>query len=91
MKKSIWIAAAVFLVGALAGCTFGGDEENGGSKVENRFVGKTIVHEDTKHRDYDDGSWYTRYRRETITFAKNTATAYSEYRYTSSVSSKDVV
>ena len=91
MKKSIWIAAAacaaVFLVGALAGCTFGGDEENGGSKVENRFAGKTIEYENTDREVYDD-SWYEDYEYEKITFTKNTATYYSEWRYSSSYSEK---
>ncbi|MDE5613927.1 MAG: hypothetical protein K2I74_04660 [Treponemataceae bacterium] len=86
MKKSIWIAAAmcaaVFL--ALAGCTFGGDEENGG-KVENRFAGKTIEHENTRYSDYNnDGSRYEYYEYDRITFTKNTATVYWEWRSTKS-------
>lgn len=104
MKKSIRIAVAVFMAGVLAGCTIGGDEEktgdgeNGGggsggsggsTTVQNRFAGKTIEYEYTKHRDYDDGSWYTSYGRETITFTKNTATLYSKWRYTSSDSRED--
>lgn len=104
MKKSIRIAVAVFMAGVLAGCTVGGDEEktgdgeNGGggsggsggsTTVQNRFAGKTIEYEYTKHRDYDDGSWYTSYGRETITFTKNTATLYSKWRYTSSDSRED--
>lgn len=100
MKKSIRIAVAVLMAGVLVGCTFGGDEEktgdgeNGGGSggsttVQNRFAGKTIEYEYTKHRDYDDGSWYTSYGRETITFTKNTATLYSKWRYTSSDSRED--
>lgn len=91
MKKSIRIAAAlcaaVFLALALAGCTFGGDEENGG-KVENRFAGKTIEYEDTDREEYEDGSWYEDYEYTKITFTKDTATGYSEWRYTSSYSEK---
>lgn len=85
MKKSIRIAAAacaaVFL--ALAGCTFGGDEENGGSKVENRFAGKTIEYENTDREEYEDGRWYEDYEYNKITFTKDTATLYSEWRSTS--------
>ena len=99
MKKSIRIAAAacaaVFLAGAFAGCTFGGDKEKdgdgetgggsggGGSKVENRFAGKTIEYEDTDREEYEDGRWYEDYDYTKITFTKNTATVYSKWYSTS--------
>ena len=91
MKKSIRIAAAacaaVFL--ALAGCTFG-DEENGGSKVENRFAGKTIEYEDTDRDEYEDGRWYEYYDYTKITFTKDTATYYSKW-YSTSYYQEDAV
>lgn len=86
MKKSIRIAVAVFMAGVLAGCTFGGDEENGGgSKVENRFAGKTIEYENTRYSDYNsDGSRYEYHEYDRITFTKDTATVYWEWRSTKS-------
>lgn len=90
--------AAVFLAGAFTGCTFGGsdkekdgDGENGsssggggGTTVQNRFAGKTIEHEDTNREEYEDGRWREDYDYERITFTKDTATVYSEWRTTRS-------
>lgn len=93
MKKSIRIAVAVFMACVLAGCTVGGDEENGGSSggsggsttVQNRFAGKTIEYENTRYSDYNsDGSRYEYHEYERITFTKDTATVYWEWRSTKS-------
>ena len=110
MKKSIRIAAAlcaaVFMAGALAGGTFGGDKEkdgdgetgggSGGSKVENRFVGKTIVYESIDDYYYSDtitfttsttGVWLSEYRRDSSSSNEHDEEVKEEMQFTYSLES----
>lgn len=90
MKKSIRIAAAlcaaVFALPVLAGCDFiNGDKSKDSDEGENPFVGKTIVYEDTEHRDNDDGSWVEDYDYISMTFTTGATGKYlRKWEWTSS-------
>lgn len=66
--------------------TGGNSSENGnGGAGKNPFVGKTLVYEDTEHRDNDDGSWVEYYDYTSMAFTTDTTGEYlSKWRETSS-------